>query len=231
MKRNILLGLAALSLSAIQTASALIITGAVGGAPLGTSRINFDDLALGTVGGTAMGPNGSVDVSFTPDGQTVMGTVINQYAAPWLSGGDGIGFAAGGANQANGADATKYLTTGLGSAQLDFGSEASLNYLGLLWGSVDTYNTLSFYYGATLVDSMTGGDLLLGTFYGDQNYMGTLYVNVMSEFAFNRVVASSSQYAFEFDNVAYGTVPDGGLTIALMGMCLTGLSFLRRKLV
>jgi hypothetical protein len=44
------------------------------------------------------------------------------------------------------------------------------------------------------------------------------------------VVASSSQYAFEFDNVAYSAVPDSGMTIALLGMGLLGLGCLRGKL-
>ena len=43
----------------------------------------------------------------------------------------------------NGPDTTTYLTTGIGSVTLTLpGPE---KYFGLLWGSVDTYNTLSFY--------------------------------------------------------------------------------------
>ena len=33
------------------------------------------------------------------------------------------------------------------------------NYFGLFWGSVDAYNTLSFYKGADLVASFTGIDI------------------------------------------------------------------------
>ena len=40
---------------------------------------------------------------------------------------------------------------------------------------------------------------------GDQGMNGTFYVNINSETAFTKVVATSSQYAFEFDNVAYSS--------------------------
>jgi hypothetical protein len=228
MKKSVICGLAVLSLVVSQAANAITITGSVGGAPSGTSRINFDNLALGSAGGTATGPNGSVDVSFNPDGQTVVGAVLGQYAAPWLSGGNGSGFAAGGADQADGEDLTKYLTTGLGEAILDFGN-VSLNYFGLLWGSIDHYNTLKFYNGNSLVDTVTGTDVFAGA-NGDREVNGTMYVNIDTSAAFNRVVASSSQYAFEFDNVAYSAVPDSGMTIALLGMGLLGLGCLRGKL-
>lgn len=231
MKKSVICGLAVLSLVVSQAANAITISGSVGGAPTGTSRVNFDNLALGAAGGTATGPNGSVNVSFITDGQTVMGAVIGEYAKPWLSGGNGNGFGALGSDQVNGADETKYITSGAGAGRaiLDFGA-ASLNYFGLLWGSIDDYNTLEFWNGATLVDSVTGTDVLASA-NGDQGVNGTLYVNFNSSVAFNKVVArSDASHAFEFDNVAYSAVPDSGLTIALLGMGLLGLGCLRGKL-
>jgi hypothetical protein len=186
--------------------AALTVSGSVGGAPTGVSKINFDDLALGAGGGntTVIGSSATVAVSFLPDGQTVTGAISGQYAAPFLSGGNGAGFAAGGGAQANGADATKYLTTGLGQAILSFSSPQQ--YLGLLWGSIDSYNTLEFYNGSTLVGSLTGTQVTAGA-NGNQGVNGTLYVNINSDLAFNKVVAKSTSYAFEFDNVAFNTTP------------------------
>jgi hypothetical protein len=205
------------------------INALVGGAPVGTQRINFDNLSLGNAGGTATGPNGSVNVSFTTgDSIAVTGALSGKYAAPWLSGGNGNGFGPGSANQANGVDGTTYLSTGIGSVTLDFGASASLNYLGLLWGSVDNYNTLKFFNGSTQVFSVTGTQVWASA-NGNQGAQGTFYVNIDTSLAFNKVVASSTQYAFEFDNVAYKSVPDSGSTLALMGAALLGLAALRRR--
>ena len=79
-------------------------------------------------------------------------------------------------------------------------------YFGLLWGSIDLYNTLSFYNGNTLVGALTGGQVLAGA-NGDQGVNGTLYVNINSTLSFDRVVATSSEYAFELDNIAYSADP------------------------
>ena len=69
----------------------------------------------------------------------------------------------------------------------------------------------------------------MGSANGNQGAQGTFYVNIDTTLAFNKVVASSTQYAFEFDNVAYKSVPDSGSTIALMGAALLGFAALRRK--
>jgi hypothetical protein len=219
--------------------AALSVSGSVGGAPTGVSRVNFDDLALGSGGGTASGPNGSVAVSFVVDGQAVAGAMSGQYAAPFLSGGNGTGF--GSPDQANGVDGTTYLTSGIssgstqGKAILTFGAPEM--YMGLLWGSVDDYNTLSFYdANDVLIGSVTGLDVT-GSPNGDQGVNGTLYVNINSDLAFTKVVATSTKYAFEFDNVAYNetnvVVPEPSTILAgvllLLPMGLYGVRNFRNR--
>ena len=151
-----------------------------------------------------------------------------EYAAPYVSGSNGLGFL--NPDQPTGVDTSRYLSTGIGSVSLEFNS--AQNYFGMLWGSVDNYNTLSFYNGLSLVGSFTGTQIWSSA-NGDQGQQGTFYVNFNDlGGTFNKVVASSSQNAFELDNVAYNShgVSDSGSTLALAGLVFAGLISIRRKL-
>jgi hypothetical protein len=199
---------------AAQAQAALTITATINGSPeAGTSLLSFGSLpnngangASDSTGGTV----GGVAVSFSPDAGAVLGSVANVNAAPWVGGSGGA------------ADANVYLTSGSeggpstgAAATLTFSSPQT--YLGLLWGSVDSYNTLSFYNGSTLVATVGGQDVLnanSGITASAQGFGGTAYVNIDGIPAFTSVVATSSQYAFEFDNVAYSAVPEPSTMIS-----------------
>jgi hypothetical protein len=202
--------------------AAALISASVGGVPVGAGVYeNFDSLA-GTGGLSAQGL--TITFSGTGAGAIALPDAPGLYAAPFISGSNGALF---GDSQATGRDETQYLTTGIGEVtiQLAEGHE----YFGLLWGSVDDYNSLSFYSGDTLLFNLTGLDVDAMA-NGDQGANGTLYVNVFSDILFDRVVASSTSYGFEFDNVALavhlpaaeieiGVVPEPG-TLALLGLGL-----------
>jgi hypothetical protein len=206
------LGLAAYGLvpGAPAHAGPLVISGAVGGAPTGVIKENFDALAPGSQSTTLL-PSG-ITISFQTDAHATLGSASGLYAAPYLSGANGGGFGTGGGNQAAGSDTTVYITSGstgsFATAQVTLQFPSSEQYFGLLWGSVDAYNTLSFYNGSTLIGSVTGGDVTSSP-NGDQGVNGTLYVNINATggAAFDRVVMISSQYAFEFDDVAFNPTP------------------------
>ena len=171
--------------------AALLVSGSVGGAPTGVTTENFDALTPGNTTTTLL-PSG-ITVSFQPNAQPVSGSSSGLYAAPYLSGGNGMGFGPGNTNQANGVDVTPYLTTG--STGAVGGATATLQLPGLerdlgILGLVDGYNTLSFYNGATLVGSITGSNVTASP-NGDQGVNGTLYVNITATLGseFDRVVA------------------------------------------
>lgn len=225
MKKLILASFVSFGLISSLIGNTFSVSSVNGGAATGSTKVNFDGLTLGN---STQWADSNVQVSFTGTGKVVQGASSGEYAAPFVSGSNGIGFLS--PDQPTGVDTTKYLSTGIGSVVLQFNADQT--YFGLLWGSVDNYNTLSFYNGQNLVGSYTGTDIWSNA-NGNQGQEGTFYVNFNSlDGVFNKVVASSTQNAFEFDNVAYNSksVPDGGSTLALAGLAFVGLVSIRRQL-
>ena len=232
--RTISLRTLAFALATVATAgtahAVLFVSGSIGGAPVGVTLENFDTLPLGSAGGVT--PSG-ITVSFVPGAQAVTGSLAGVYAAPFLSGNNGDGFGPGGTDQPNGPDTTTYLAAGSTNAtpgaMLTLLFPALEQYLGLLWGSVDSFNTLEFFNGAVSVGTLTGGDVDASPD-GDQGVNGTLYVNVNSTLPFDRVVATSTAFTFEFDNVAFNVdqVPEAG-SLAILGLGLLGVAAAARR--
>lgn len=114
----------------------------------------------------------------------------------------------------------------------------TLNYLGLYYGSIDTYNDISF-YNATggLIQTITGQSLinLFNGTSGDQiSNSSNIYVNLLFTDAeeFTSFKFTTRAIAFEMDNVAVGynvsAIPEPG-SIALLGLGLAALGVSRRR--
>ena len=194
-----------LALANIAEASTLAVSASYGGTWLpGSTVVTFDS-------------GQPANVTFSGGAAIVSGSASGLYAAPWV--GDANG----------GPDQTPYVSVFGGSAATFTLSQPS-TYLGVLWGSVDVdtnRNLISFYRGEQLVGSVQGSDIasLLPdlTTGGGVNwfYQGTVYANITSPVAFDRVVFQDlSSNSFEFDNVAVVPLP---MALPLFASVLIGL--------
>ena len=180
----------------------------------GATTINFNSR-------TATDPNGFATYSATTG--IVIGSVDGEYATPF-------------------GDTSYYLTVapsglqnikGSGDETITFAK--SIDYFGLYWGSVDTYNYVDVYSGGKLLKTFSGADVpgapANGTQSGSAN---NVYVNLLADKGetFDKVVLRSTGLAFETDNHSYrlASVPE---PTAILGLLAFGVvsagSFMKRR--
>jgi PEP-CTERM motif-containing protein len=173
-------------------------------------------MTTNVAGATVVDFNSGAPAYYTGQGAVLTGSIAGQAAAP-------------------AGDSTPYLSVAYplasGTETATLGS--SYNYFGLYWGSIDDYNTLKFYSGNDLIRTITGTDVIAsGATLGDQVSAGSnRYVNFFfHDLTFDKVVFSTTQYAFESDNHAYGrtSLPEPG-TSALMGIGLAAMGLFTRR--
>ncbi len=167
------------------------------------------------------------------DGGVVSGNASGLYASPFHG-------------SSGGEDTTQYLSLAIGKA---VGSETisfatPVTYFGLLWGSEDSYNSITLTLLDGTTQSFTGADVAaMHIANGDQASSDTnRYANFAAEGddPITGITLNTTNYAFESDNWVFGDpqtlvtfdlappVPEPG-TIAVFAGGLFGLGFLRRK--
>lgn len=107
------------------------------------------------------------------------------------------------------------------------------DYFGLFWGSIDSYNFISFYLGTNLVASYSGSDIVGQFANGNQlAFSSNRYVNFdFGSAAYDSVKLTSTGFAFESDNHAFRklvTVTEP-TTALLFVLGLVGLALARRQ--
>ncbi|MEH2334592.1 Npun_F0296 family exosortase-dependent surface protein [Nostoc sp.] len=199
------------------------ITLNTGGTPSATKGIFSSVPGVTTVDFESGAPTTGFATYSTPNG-IVQGTVPSQYAEP-------------------AGDESKYLTISpvgsnvigsTGSVTINF--KQALDYFGLYWGSVDTYNSIAFFNGSTLLNTFTG-DKVPGTrASGNQiSPEDNVFVNFLAGpgETFDKIVLSSTDIAFESDNHSYrvANVPEPTTTLGLLAFgVMSAGSFVKRKL-
>lgn len=162
-----------------------------------SSTVNLLSLGAGTQSGlvsqapVSFGSDSSAgNITYSGTSGIYMGNVAGVTAAPWTGTGRETGnyFAV----QPNGTVSITYTQ--------------QQQYFGIMWGSVDSYNTLSFYNNGTMVEQLNGRSITSNPS-GNQAGQGTYYVNLNfnGNTGFDRVVATSTSPAFEFNLIAYST--------------------------
>jgi hypothetical protein len=166
------------------------------------------------VGATVIDFDAGMPANFALDsgsgGRVVTGSLAGQYAAP-------------------AGDTTAFLAipnfTSVGAVDAYFGG--SYNYFGIFWGSIDSFNSLTFLNNGVAIATVTGADVLANSaLEGNQIAPGSNeYVNFyFGAQAYTSILASSNNYAFESDNWAYGVNAPEPYSAGLLGLGLLGMA-------
>lgn len=112
------------------------------------------------------------------------------------------------------SDASNYLSIGAHASEtITF--DTPKNSFGLYWGSVDSYNTISFYDDDKLVASYSGSDVAPLLANGNQgSFASNGYVQFQDLAPFTKVVLASGANAFEIDNVSARYIHDNHVSLA-----------------
>ncbi len=159
--------------------------------------------------------------TYAGDGNITIHSATNSHATPW---GDTTAYFCLPAVDGSQIPPASVFVSGFGSDQ---------NYLGLYWGSVDSYNRITFYDGDQVVDSFAGA-AITSPQEPDGNWVGSdtnKYVNFLftDGTTFDKIELYTSGIAFELDNLAIARVPvPGAVLLGFLGLGAAGMRLRKR---
>ena len=174
----------------------------------GATTIDFNNGAAPSSGIATYASNGKPAI--------VSSSMQNQYAAPTDDNSNYLTISPQGSN----------VVGATGPVTINF--TKALDYFGLYWGSVDTFNYVDFYSNGKLLKDFTGTDVAgSNAKFGDHNDpSANFYANFFADQGetFDKVVLGSNGVAFESDNHAYRAAPEPNSIVGLLAVGVFGVS-------
>ena len=201
--------------------------------PFPFSRVETFNFAPGS--GTFLST--ALNAQFTSSGASIRtGSTANVSAAPYVGGAvpvnpfslSNVGTRVG---LGSGPDQSRYLTLPTDATEtIAFAPGQVRNAFGLYWGSVDTYNHVTFLNGSTVVDTFSGSDILpLLANGGQTDFRSNRYVEFYNMPSFTSVVLGSGGNAFEIDNITASVPETSTWVMMILGFFGVGFAAYRRK--
>ncbi|MDF2366970.1 VPLPA-CTERM sorting domain-containing protein [Sneathiella sp.] len=144
--------------------------------------------------------------------ENLTASVPNEYRSPWQGTAlDGIG------------TYTSVQKDSYASYAFDMGYYA----VDFMWGSVDGYNGLEFYYQGNWVDALHGDDAQLSSV---SNGLGFIVASIMATGVFDEIRFTSDSNAFEYANLTVSAVPlPAALPLYGAGLAVLGFFGWRKR--
>ncbi|MEH6404371.1 MAG: VPLPA-CTERM sorting domain-containing protein [Sneathiella sp.] len=134
-----------------------------------------------------------------------------QYSTPWDDEDDGREYT--------------YVQAGGSATYSGFGTATAVS---LLWGSVDTYNSIEFWFNGVKNEVLTGTQALVGYVPAVGKGAGT--IQILADAAFDTMIFKSSSNAFEYANLQVTAVPlPAALPLYGAGIAVLGFMGWRRR--
>lgn len=182
--------------------------------PLGSVAARAVSIDVTTEAAGVLSPNRSSATVLTFDGLSVGSLPSYRFNGGVLSGSGAIeNTTIIGRSAQPAGDRTNYLTvastSAAGSVRLAF--SAPENYFGLYWGSIDSYNSITFLKDHNQIATFSG-DTVAGltglAANGDQHSASSnRYVNFDLDGSFDAVVLGTTNFGLEVDNIAFADTP------------------------
>lgn len=144
--------------------------------------------------------------------ENLTSSTVNEYRSPW---------------QGTSLDGVGTYTAVQEDSYASYVFDKTYSSVDFMWGSVDEYNGLEFYYQGSWVDALYGDDAQFG---GVSKGVGFIVASVMASGIFDEIRFTSGTNAFEYANMTVSAVPlPAALPLYGAGLAVLGFIGWRKR--